>query len=126
VDITRPRGETLVLSENLHSAASIAGEPKINDEIPGIIQTELNRDMDRDTMIRMRYLARKKRISRPDITDDEMADYLALAENFQNFEHWISARRSTPQASVRGFLAVTAIILGLLTAILIVAIAIAI
>jgi hypothetical protein len=116
-----------VLSENLHSAASIAGEPKINDELPAIIQTELNRDMDRDTTIRMRYLARKKRMSRPDIIDDEMADYLALAENFQNFEHWISARRSTPQASgrpVNGLLAVTGLIFGLLTAMLIVAIAI--
>jgi hypothetical protein len=113
--------------ENFNSAARIAGEPKINDDIPAVIQTELNGDLDRDTMLRMRYLVRKKRMSRPDITDDEMADHLALAENFQNFEHWISARRSSPQASGRlnnGFLAVTAVIFGLLTAILIVAIAI--
>ena len=118
---------TLVLSENFNSAAWIAGEPEINDDIPAVIQTELDGDMDRDTMVRMRYLARKKRMLRPDITDDEMADYLALSENFQNFEHWISARRSTTQAlgrPINGFLAVTALILGLLTAMLIVAIAI--
>lgn len=113
--------------ENFNSTAWIASEPTINDDIPAVIQSELNGEMDGDTMVRMRYLARKKRMSRPDITDDEMADYLALSENFQNFERWISARRSAPQASgrpINGFLAVTAFIFGLLTAMLIVAIAI--
>jgi hypothetical protein len=74
--------------------------PQIYDEIPPVIRTELNAYTDRDTIIRMRHFARKKRISRPDITDEEMADYLALAEHFQNLEHWISARRLTPQNSV--------------------------
>jgi hypothetical protein len=118
-----------VSAETFNSAAWIAGEPRISDDIPAVIQSELNREMDRDTMERMRYLARKKRMLRPDITDDEMADYLALAENFQNFEDWISARRSTTQASVypvNGFLAVIAVIFGLLTAMLIAAIAISV
>jgi hypothetical protein len=84
--------------------------------------------MDRDVIVRMQDLARKKRILRPEITDDEMADYLALAENFQNLAHWISARRSKLQTPVytTGWATAIAIILGLLTATLIVAIAISV
>lgn len=113
--------------ENFSSVAWIADGFKMDDDIPAVIQIELDGDMDRDTIVRMRYLARKKRLSRPDITDDEMADYLALAENSRNFEQWISTRRSQPKAAVRPiykFLAVTAVILGLLTAMLVMAIAI--
>jgi hypothetical protein len=116
-----------VLSETLNSAVRRENAPQIYDEIPAAIRAELHVDTDQDTIVRMRHLALKKRMSRPNITDDEMADYLALAENFQNFEHWIGARRLTRQNSVRAdtrWLTVATIIFGLLTAILIVSIAI--
>jgi hypothetical protein len=118
-----------VLSKTLNSAVRMENTPQVYEEIPAPIRAELNAYTDHDTIVRMRHLALKKRISRPDITDDEMADYLALAENFQNFEHWKSVRRLTPESSVRAvtrWLTAAIIIFGLLTAILIVSIAIAV
>jgi hypothetical protein len=116
-----------VLSETLNSAVRKENAPQIYDEIPAAIRAELDVDADQDMIVRMRHLALKKRMSRPHITDDEMADYLALAENFRNFEHWISARRQTRRNPVRAgtwWLTVATIIFGLLTAILILSIAI--
>ena len=116
-----------MLAESSNFAAGTPYSAYVSDEIPEVIRTELNAEMDRDLLARMRYLARKKRIARPDITDDEMADYLALAENFENFAQWISARRLTLQSPVRanaGWMTATMIIVGLLTAMLIVAIGI--
>lgn len=65
--------------------------------VPAAIRAELNADTDRDILIRMRHLARKKRMRQPEITDEEMADYLALAENCANFEHWLKVRQSTTE-----------------------------
>jgi len=116
-----------MLSESSNFAAGRLEGPRVYDEIPAVIRIELNADMDRDMLTRMRHLARKKRTLRPDISNDEMADYLALAENFQNLAQWMDARRSTLQSPVRatvGWLRATAIILGLLTTMLIAAIAI--
>jgi hypothetical protein len=114
-------------SERLNSLAGTPDGSHVDDEIPAAIRTELNAYMDRDIIVRMRYLARKKRMLGPDITDDEMADYLALAEGFQNFPQWMSTRRSklqTPLRAATGWATAIAIILGLLTAMLMVAIAI--
>jgi len=101
----------------------------LGDEIPAVIRAELNADIDRDVLARMRDLARRKRILRPATTDEEMADYLALAENFQNFAQWQKARRreseSSPTASAAWIVATVAIV-GLLTAMLAVGIAIAV
>jgi len=114
----------------LSQCSNFAGGPNrpyVSDEIPAAIRTELNADMDRDLLTRMRELARKKRALQPDITDDEMADYLALAENFKTLRHWLVARRSALQSPVRASVAwvtATVIILGFLTAMVIVAIAI--
>jgi len=101
----------------------------VSDEIPEVIRHELNADRDRDLLVRMRHLAGKKRMREPDISDEAMADYLALAENFQNFAQWLSARRSAfqhPSGSGAGWIALTAAVVGILTAMLIVAIAIAV
>ncbi|HLI63531.1 MAG TPA: hypothetical protein VKV05_09025 [Terriglobales bacterium] len=100
------------------------------EELPARIRAELNADSDRDLIDRMRYLAHKKRLRQPDITEEQMADYLALAENCENFEQWLKFRRSAkaPGAS-RGLLAWmlgTLAILGVLTAGLIAAIAISV
>lgn len=107
--------------------------PHTSDEIPALIRNELNAYSDREMIVRMRHLARKKRMRQPDLTDEEMADYLALAEGFQNFAQWTSARRSELQTSFQtwvrasaGWPAAIAVILGLLTATLIAGIAISI
>ena len=116
-----------MLAESCDFACIVPNAPHIYDEIPAVMRTELNAYSDRDLIIRMRHLARKKRMRRPDITDEEMADYLALAENFQNFAQWMNARRSklqTPIRSLAGWATVLAIAAGLLTATLIAAIAV--
>jgi hypothetical protein len=101
----------------------------ISDEIPALIRQELNADRDHDLLVRMRDLARKKKIRRPDITDEEMADYLALAENYQNFAQWLSARAGALQKPPRSrvaWIAITAVTVGFLATMLMVAIAIAV
>jgi hypothetical protein len=98
--------------------------------VPAAIQAELNADTDRDILIRMRHLARKKRMRQPDITDEEMADYLALAENCANFDHWLKFRRgATEHRASRGtftWLLSTLAIIGLLATGLIAAIAVSV
>jgi hypothetical protein len=105
-------------------------KPRSYDEIPAIIRAELNADSDRDVLVRMRHLARKKRMRQPDIADEEMADYLALAENCENFEQWLSFRRGTaergPSRSFIAWALGTLAILGVLTIGLIVAIALSV
>lgn len=100
------------------------------EEIPAVIRAELNADSDRDVLVRMRHLARKKRIAQPDITDEQMADYLALAENCENFEQWLKFRRGAAEARPsRGAVAWvlgTLAIVGVLTAGLIAAIAVSV
>ncbi len=98
------------------------------DDIPAVIRDELNADGDRDVLVRMRYLARKKRMRQPNISDEEMADYLALAENRKNLKEWLKFRRgeAAPVASpgvIGWFVGVVAVV-GLLTAGLIAAIAV--
>ena len=44
---------------------------------PAVIRAELNADIDRDMLARIRDLARKRRMLQPDIAEEEMADYLA-------------------------------------------------
>jgi len=101
-----------------------------DDEIPAIVRAELNADRDRDVLVRMQHLARKKRMHQPDITDEEMADYLALAENCENFEQWLRFRRAAadpgPSGSAIAWVLGTLAIVGVLTAGLIAAIAISV
>ena len=105
-------------------------KPRSYDEIPAIVRAELNADSDRDIMVRMQHLARKKRMQQPDITDEEMADYLALAENCENFEQWLKFRHETieagPSGRVVAWMLGTLAIVGVLTAGLIAAIAISV
>jgi hypothetical protein len=106
-----------------------ADRQAVPDEIPAIIRAELHADIDRDLLARMRHLARNKRMSQPVITEEEMADYLALAENFENYAQWVSARRGTLKHRLRttvAWVVATSAILGFLTAMLIVGIAIAV
>jgi hypothetical protein len=97
-------------------------------DIPEIVRAELNADTDREVVARMRHLARKKRMRQPNITDEEMADYLALAENRKNFKEWLKLRQgeAAPVASsgaLTWLVGVLAVV-GLLTAGLITAIAV--
>ena len=113
----------VVLSESFNFAVEMTNGA--HDGIPAVIRTELNAYSDRDMMVRMRHLARKKRVRQPDMTDEEMADYLALAEGFQNSAQWVSVRRlKLPIRTTAGWATAIAFILGLLTAMLIAAIAI--
>jgi hypothetical protein len=116
-----------MLLECSNFAVSGPSLPPDFDELPAAIRAELNADTDRDVLTRMRHLARKKRIQEPEITDEEMADYLALAEDFTNFEQWLRAHRSRVDAPVRtnaAWLAAIVTILGLLTMTLVLGIAI--
>jgi hypothetical protein len=111
------------------SAGPVLERRPLSDEIPAVIRAELNADVDRDMLARMRDLARKRRMLQPDIAEEEMADYLALAENFENSTQWISARRGTLKRPLRTTVAWVVAIsatLGFLTAMLIVGIAIAV
>ncbi len=105
-------------------------KPRSFDEIPAIVRAELNADSDRDVVVRMRHLARKKRMRQPDISDEEMADYLALAENCENFEQWLRFRRGAaepgPSGGAIAWVLGTLAIVGVLTVGLIVAIAISV
>lgn len=96
--------------------------------VPAVVRVELNADTDRDVLIRMCHLAHKKRKRHPEITDEEMADYLALAENCPNFEHWLKLRRAAtrPRASSGTLLWLVGIlaIIGLLSTGLIASIAV--
>jgi hypothetical protein len=105
-------------------------KPRSYDEIPAVIRAELNADSDRDIMVRMQHLARKKRMQQPDITEEEMTDYLALAENCENFEQWLRFRRGAAESGPSGraiaWVLGTLAIVGVLTAGLIAAIAISV
>ncbi|HEV3113466.1 MAG TPA: hypothetical protein VGY99_23520 [Candidatus Binataceae bacterium] len=117
-----------MLAENSSLAVCNSYEPMC-DEIPALIRHELNADTDHDLLVRMRHLARKKRMRQPDISNEEMADYLALAENHQNFAQWLSARTGAiqkPAPSNVAWIAVTAVAVGLLTAMMVIAIAVAV
>ncbi len=100
------------------------------DDVPAVIRAELNADSDRDVLVRMQHLARKKRMFRPNLTDREMADYLALAENCENFEQWLKFRREAvnpgPSRSTIAWVLGTAALVVLLTTGLIAAIAVSV
>jgi hypothetical protein len=110
-------------------------EPEVDwesvyDEIPAAIRAELNADSDRDILVRMSHLARKKRMRQPNITDEQMADYLALAENYTNFDQWSKLRHQAAEPGPSGSLVAWALgtlaIVGILTTGLIAAIAISV
>jgi hypothetical protein len=109
------------------SSLAVSTPRLASGEIPAAIRQELNADTDRDLIARMRHLARKKKQREPHLTEEEMADYLALAENFEDFEQWLAMRRGAPQKRPRSgiaWIAVSAAAFGFLTTMLIVAIAI--
>lgn len=122
---------SVALAQNAFFVGPVAEvKTRSYDDIPGLIRAELNADSDREVMVRMQHLARKKRMSRPDITDEEMADYLALAENCENFEQWLKFRRGAmepgPSRSVIAWVLGTLAIVAVLTAGLIATIAISV
>jgi hypothetical protein len=103
-------------------------QPDRYGNIPAILRDELNAETDRDVLARMEHLARKKRMRQPDISDEQMADYLALAENCKNFKEWLKFRANPGSAggspgAVAWFVGVLTVV-GVLTAGLIAAIAI--
>ena len=100
-DLDSPAGATLVarLKAGDLKAFETIVRPYSGHLVPAAIRAELNADTDRDVLIRMRHLARKKRMRKPEITDEEMADYLALAENCANFEHWFEGQTERHGAS---------------------------
>jgi hypothetical protein len=121
---------SMAMAENSHFMGPLVDRESSYDEIPAAIRAELNADGDRDVLVRMRHLARKKRMRQPDITDEAMADYLALAENCANFEQWLKSRRGTAEprpsrGSVAWALGTLAIV-GLLSGGLIMAIAVSV
>ena len=116
-----------MLSEDLNPAAGMVGRPY--DEIPPTIRAELNAEIDREMIHRMQDLARRKRMRRPDINDDEMADYLALAENRKNAVQWIRARRIAihgPERATSQWMVAIGIIVGILAVMLITGIAVSV
>ena len=125
-----PQAEsTPMLPVGSNFAERASGGPYFLDGIPAVIRAELNADIDRDLLDRMRALARDRRMLQPDITDKQMADYLALAEGFGNFARWLGARRGAVEVPFRAsaaWLVGTLAILFFLTAMLIIAIAIAV
>ena len=121
---------SVAIADNSHFIGPVVDRESRFEEIPAIIRAELNADSDRDVLVRMRHLARKKRMRQPDITDEQMADYLALAENCANFEQWSKSRRGAAElrpsrASIAWAMGTLAIV-GLLTTGLIMAIAISV
>jgi hypothetical protein len=107
------------------STLPVSTSPLLNDEIPEVMRRELNADRDRDVLVRMRHLAGKKRMRQPDLSDEAMADYLALAENFQNCAQWLNARHggfNAPSSSGGIWIALAIAAIGFLTAILILSI----
>jgi hypothetical protein len=85
-------------------------DPKASySEVPAKIRARLNSDKDHDVLIRMEVLARKTRMLLPDITGQELADYLALAENCDDFDRWLRFRRDAP-VSGRSYTAIAWII----------------
>ena len=121
---------SVAIADNSHFMGPAVDRESSYDEIPAAIRTHLNVDSDRDVLVRMRHLARKKRMRQPDITDEQMADYLALAENCQNFEQWLKMRSGTSElrpsrGSIAWAVGIFAII-GVLTTGLIMAIAVSV
>ncbi len=57
------------MSTECLSLARSAPYRLLNDELPEAIRLELNAERDRDLLIRMRYLARKKIMRQPNITE---------------------------------------------------------
>jgi len=112
----------------LDGAAEAQTHQSYEDAIPHIVRAELNAYADREVLARMRHLARKKRMREPNITDEEMADYLALAEGYRNFEEWLRVRRAQTvpfgsSGSLKWLAGILAVV-GLLTAGLVAAIAV--
>ena len=121
---------TLAIAEQPIFAGPEADQEALYDEIPAAIRAELNADSDRDVLVRMRHLARKKRMRQLHITDEAMADYLALAENCENFQQWLKFKHAAGEPGASRSLIAWAIgtlaIVGLLTTGLITAIAISV
>jgi hypothetical protein len=120
---------SVAMAEKAKSASQgVDLKPPRYGDIPALIRAELNADSDRDVLVRMQHLAQKKRAARPEITDEEMADYLALAENFENFDQWLKLRQGAavagPSRSTVAWVLGTLAILALLTTGLIAAIAV--
>jgi hypothetical protein len=119
---------SVAFAEKLTAATDSKTQPY--GDVPAIIRVELNADRDRDILVRIQHLARKKRAQQPEITDEQMADYLALAENSENFEQWLQSRREAaafgPSRSTIAWVLGTLAIVALLTTGLITAIAVSV
>jgi hypothetical protein len=83
-------------ADKMNFALQVDGPKPIYSEVPAKIRAELNCDADHDVLVRMEDLAHKKRMLWPDVTDQELADYLALAENCDDFDRWLKFRRGAP------------------------------
>ncbi len=121
---------SVAFAEKLSNAEVSRDPGESYPDVPAAIRAHLNAELDRDVLVRMQHLARKRRALRPEITEEQMADYLALAENCENFEQWLKLRQAGPlPPPARGTLAWvigTLAILALLTTGLIAAIAVSV
>lgn len=112
---------TIDTTETDYDGPNLNKSPR-SDGIPRVIEGDLNPDIERDMLARMSDPARKRSMLRPNITEKEMAEYVALAEEFEDFTHWISGSGSSH--TNMPWIAAISVIVGFLTAMLIVAIAI--
>jgi hypothetical protein len=114
--------------EEMNFALQVDGSKPIYSEVPAKIRAELDFDADHEVLVRM-DLAHKKRMLRPNVTDQELADYLALVENCDDFDRWLKFRRGAPVSrsyATIAWLVGTFAIIALLTTGLMTAIAVSV
>jgi hypothetical protein len=120
---------SVAFAEKNLTGTVVDADTRAYPDVPAIIRAELNAEQDRDVLVRMQHLAHKKRARQPQISDEEMADYLALAENRENFEQWFKSRGEPEERAPRSVIAWvlgTLAIVALLTTGLIAAIAVSV
>jgi hypothetical protein len=104
-----------------------AGRRRGSVEVAAAIRAELNTDIDRELLARMRDLTHQRMIRRPGTADEEAPDYQSRADKVENFTQRASAGRDTsPSRTSVAWVVATLAILGFLTAMLIMGIAISV
>jgi hypothetical protein len=106
-----------------------AGRRLAADDVSVVVGTHLNAVTDPDLLARMRKLKHRGMIVPPRIADEQVARHAAPATNFEDRAQPVSARRITHQRPTRALAAwvlATLGIVGLLTTMLMVGIAISV
>jgi hypothetical protein len=127
---TLPRG--IAPFEELND--ELVGWPEVDirlgsDDVPAVTRAKFNPSTGEDLPAKTRDWTRKRMKLQPGVSEYEMVDYAALAENSQTLPTEASTRRATVESPTHGsvawVLAILAII-GFLTAMLMVGIAISV